>query len=186
MMHGQGESDGPVVPAKSPNNAAQVAAEVMEGRGPACQLPTSAMPGNDARDRCDHQRRGRRQDPGPKQVAWRQAKWRPASVEVLRTIGIRVDSCWHDARSCARPCLGPQQRAARESASNTSGGSPRPPRCTSLCARTSSRSCSTRASTTASRFRSTWRGSSEVCCAVVIPGRVSHASNADDVGMNSS
>jgi RNA-directed DNA polymerase len=34
-MHGRGKSDGPVVPAKPPNNAAVVAAEVVEGRGPA-------------------------------------------------------------------------------------------------------------------------------------------------------
>jgi RNA-directed DNA polymerase len=33
MMNGRGESDRPVVPAKSPNKAAQRAAEVMEGRG---------------------------------------------------------------------------------------------------------------------------------------------------------
>jgi RNA-directed DNA polymerase len=35
MMHGQGKSDGPVVPTKSPNNAGTSAAEVMEGRGSA-------------------------------------------------------------------------------------------------------------------------------------------------------
>ncbi len=34
-MHGRGKSDGPVVPAKPPNNATLVAAEVVEGRGPA-------------------------------------------------------------------------------------------------------------------------------------------------------
>jgi RNA-directed DNA polymerase len=34
-MHGRGKSDGPVVPAKPPNNATSVAAEVVEGRGPA-------------------------------------------------------------------------------------------------------------------------------------------------------
>jgi len=34
-MHGRGKSDGPVVPAKSPNNAAGAVAEVVEGRGPA-------------------------------------------------------------------------------------------------------------------------------------------------------
>jgi RNA-directed DNA polymerase len=33
-MHERGKSDGPVVPAKPPNNAAVVAAEVVEGRGP--------------------------------------------------------------------------------------------------------------------------------------------------------
>ena len=33
MMDGRGESDRPVVPTKSPNNAAQAAAEGMEGRG---------------------------------------------------------------------------------------------------------------------------------------------------------
>lgn len=35
MMHGRGKSDGSVVPSKPPNNAAQVAAEVVEGRDPA-------------------------------------------------------------------------------------------------------------------------------------------------------
>jgi RNA-directed DNA polymerase len=34
-MHGRGKSDGPVVPAKPPNNAASAAAEVVEERGPA-------------------------------------------------------------------------------------------------------------------------------------------------------
>ena len=35
-MHGRGKSDGPVVPAKPPNNATPVvAAEVVEERGPA-------------------------------------------------------------------------------------------------------------------------------------------------------
>jgi RNA-directed DNA polymerase len=34
-MHGRGKSDGPVVPAKPPNNVTSVAAEVVEGRGPA-------------------------------------------------------------------------------------------------------------------------------------------------------
>ncbi|WP_437313109.1 group II intron reverse transcriptase/maturase [Sorangium sp. So ce385] len=34
MMDGQGKSDGPVVPAKPPNNAGRPAAEVVEGRGP--------------------------------------------------------------------------------------------------------------------------------------------------------
>jgi RNA-directed DNA polymerase len=34
-MHGRGKSDGPVVPAKPPNNATVVAAEVVEERGPA-------------------------------------------------------------------------------------------------------------------------------------------------------
>jgi RNA-directed DNA polymerase len=34
-MHGRGKSDGPVLPAKPPNNATSVAAEVVEGRGPA-------------------------------------------------------------------------------------------------------------------------------------------------------
>jgi RNA-directed DNA polymerase len=34
-MHGRGKSDGPVVPAKPPNNAASAVAEVVEGRGPA-------------------------------------------------------------------------------------------------------------------------------------------------------
>src|SRR5437764_5152791 len=33
-MHGRGKSDGPVVPAKPPNNATLVAAEVVEERGP--------------------------------------------------------------------------------------------------------------------------------------------------------
>ena len=33
MMYGQGKSDSPIVPMKSPNNAAPVAAEAMEGRG---------------------------------------------------------------------------------------------------------------------------------------------------------
>ena len=33
MMNGHGKSDRPVVPAKSPNNAGQPAAEGMEGRG---------------------------------------------------------------------------------------------------------------------------------------------------------
>ena len=33
MMHGQGKSDGPVVPTKSPNNADDSAAEAVEGRG---------------------------------------------------------------------------------------------------------------------------------------------------------
>lgn len=33
MMHGQGKSDRPVVPAKSPNKTAQAVAEAMEGRG---------------------------------------------------------------------------------------------------------------------------------------------------------
>ena len=32
-MHGHGKSDGCVVPAKPPNNAASAAAEVVEGRG---------------------------------------------------------------------------------------------------------------------------------------------------------
>lgn len=35
MMHGRGKSDGPVVPAKRPNNATTVAAGAVEGRGPA-------------------------------------------------------------------------------------------------------------------------------------------------------
>ena len=35
MMHGRGKSDGPLVPAKPPNNAAVAVAEVVEGRGPA-------------------------------------------------------------------------------------------------------------------------------------------------------
>jgi RNA-directed DNA polymerase len=34
-MHDRGKSDGPVLPAKPPNNATSVAAEVVEGRGPA-------------------------------------------------------------------------------------------------------------------------------------------------------
>ena len=34
MMNGRGKSDGPVVPAKSPNKAVEPAAEVTEGRGP--------------------------------------------------------------------------------------------------------------------------------------------------------
>ena len=34
-MHGRGKSDGPVVPAKPPNNATSVVAEVVEERGPA-------------------------------------------------------------------------------------------------------------------------------------------------------
>jgi RNA-directed DNA polymerase len=34
-MNGHGKSDGPVVPAKPPNNAAPAAAEAVEGRGPA-------------------------------------------------------------------------------------------------------------------------------------------------------
>ena len=33
MMYGQGKSDSPIVPVKSPNNAAFAAAEAMEGRG---------------------------------------------------------------------------------------------------------------------------------------------------------
>jgi hypothetical protein len=33
MMNVQGKSDLPIVPAKSPNNAASAAAEAMEGRG---------------------------------------------------------------------------------------------------------------------------------------------------------
>ncbi len=33
MMNVQGKSDPPIVPAKSPNNAASAAAEAMEGRG---------------------------------------------------------------------------------------------------------------------------------------------------------
>jgi hypothetical protein len=33
MMHGQRKSDLPMVPTKSPNNAAPAAAEAMEGRG---------------------------------------------------------------------------------------------------------------------------------------------------------
>jgi len=33
MMYGQGKSDSPIVPMKSPNNAAPAAAEAMEGRG---------------------------------------------------------------------------------------------------------------------------------------------------------
>ena len=33
MMYGQGKSDSPIVPMKSPNNAALAAAEAMEGRG---------------------------------------------------------------------------------------------------------------------------------------------------------
>jgi RNA-directed DNA polymerase len=35
LMHDRGKSDGPVVPAKPPNNAADAAAEVVEGRGSA-------------------------------------------------------------------------------------------------------------------------------------------------------
>jgi RNA-directed DNA polymerase len=35
MMNGRGESDGPVVPTKSPNNAERTVAEAMEGRGSA-------------------------------------------------------------------------------------------------------------------------------------------------------
>ena len=35
LMHDCGKSDGPVVPAKLPNNAASAAAEAVEGRGPA-------------------------------------------------------------------------------------------------------------------------------------------------------
>ena len=35
MMDDRGKSDGPVVPAKLPNNAQGGAAEVVEGRGPA-------------------------------------------------------------------------------------------------------------------------------------------------------
>ncbi|MCH8124238.1 MAG: group II intron reverse transcriptase/maturase, partial [Bacteroidetes bacterium] len=35
MMHGGGKSDGPIVPAKRPNNATKVAAEAVEERGPA-------------------------------------------------------------------------------------------------------------------------------------------------------
>jgi len=35
VMNGQGKSDGPVVPKKSPNKAGSAAAEAMEGRGPA-------------------------------------------------------------------------------------------------------------------------------------------------------
>ena len=35
LMHDRGKSDGPVVPAKPPNNAQGGAAEVVEGRGPA-------------------------------------------------------------------------------------------------------------------------------------------------------
>ena len=34
MMYGDGKSDGPVVPAKPPNNAERLVAEVVEGRGP--------------------------------------------------------------------------------------------------------------------------------------------------------
>src|SRR4051794_2425724 len=34
-MHDRGKSDGPVVPAKLPNNAARAVAEAVEGRGPA-------------------------------------------------------------------------------------------------------------------------------------------------------
>ena len=41
MMDGRGESDRPVVPTKSPNNAAQAAAEGMEGRA-SWLLPGSA------------------------------------------------------------------------------------------------------------------------------------------------
>ena len=33
LMHEHGKSDGPVVPAKLPNNAALAVAEVVEGRG---------------------------------------------------------------------------------------------------------------------------------------------------------
>ena len=33
MMHDHGQSDSPVIPAKSPNNAGRPAAEGMEGRG---------------------------------------------------------------------------------------------------------------------------------------------------------
>ena len=33
MMHGHGQSDSPVVPAKFPNKAGEPAAEEMEGRG---------------------------------------------------------------------------------------------------------------------------------------------------------
>lgn len=35
MMYGQRKSDSPIVPVKSPNNAAPAAAEAMEGRGEA-------------------------------------------------------------------------------------------------------------------------------------------------------
>ena len=34
MMHGDGKSDGPILPANLPNNARQLGAEVVEGRGP--------------------------------------------------------------------------------------------------------------------------------------------------------
>ena len=42
MMNGQGKSDRPVVPVKSPNNAGQPAAEGMEGRGLAKGNPQPA------------------------------------------------------------------------------------------------------------------------------------------------
>ena len=35
MMHGGEKSDGPIVPAKRPNNATKVVAEAVEERGPA-------------------------------------------------------------------------------------------------------------------------------------------------------
>ena len=48
-MHDRGKSDSPVVPAKPPNNATMVAAEVVEGRGLAKGNTTSATrPGRSA------------------------------------------------------------------------------------------------------------------------------------------
>jgi RNA-directed DNA polymerase len=42
VMHDRGQSDGPVVPEKRPNNAQGGAAEVVEGRGPAKENTGSA------------------------------------------------------------------------------------------------------------------------------------------------
>ena len=50
MMYGQGKSDGPVVPTKSPNNAApEAAAEVMEEAGHLAWGEQIELPGRSAR-----------------------------------------------------------------------------------------------------------------------------------------
>ena len=49
MMDGQGKSDGPIVPTKSPNKAGRAAAEAMEGRGSASRnRAKTTQPGHSA------------------------------------------------------------------------------------------------------------------------------------------
>jgi len=66
-MHGDGKSDGPVVPTKLPNNAARAVAEVVEERGPAegnTDDPTRPGPsaGTDVSSGLDRVRRAARKD----------------------------------------------------------------------------------------------------------------------------